>query len=126
MLHIQFRAYPNNNACLHKIFQLRFANLVCPECENDKPFAMVKDRRSYQCPSCDFQVYPTEGTIFEKNKHTIDLLISGHFLINHNPYGVAGKELERQLNVCYKTALRMNHQINYLWLGIKIKVRLPV
>ena len=63
----QFRAnYPNDDACLDKIFQLRYSNLVCPKCESDNQFSKVKDRRSYQCPSCGFQIYPTQGTIFEK------------------------------------------------------------
>lgn len=38
-----FRAdYPNEDACLDQIYKLRFTNLVCPKCENDKPFNRVK------------------------------------------------------------------------------------
>jgi len=37
----QFRErYPNDDACLHRIFQLRFANLVCPKCEGTKEFTL--------------------------------------------------------------------------------------
>jgi transposase-like protein len=64
----EFRAaYPDNDACLDKLFQLRYRNLVCPKCESDKPFTRVNNRRSYQCPSCSFQIYPTQGTVFEKS-----------------------------------------------------------
>lgn len=63
----QFReAYPNDDACLHKLFQLRFTNLVCPKCESDKPFLRLKDRRAYYCANCSHQVYPTKDTVFEK------------------------------------------------------------
>ncbi len=55
-------AYPDNDACLDKLFQLRFANLVCPRCENDKPFTRVKGRRAYQYPCCGLQLYPTKET----------------------------------------------------------------
>ena len=111
----QFRAnYPNEDACLDRIFQLRYNNLVCPKCENDKPFTRVKDRRAYQCPSCSFQLYPTKGTIFEKTTTPLTYWFQAIFLQTTTRNGVAAKELERQLDVCYKTALRMSHQIKIL------------
>jgi transposase len=111
----QFReAYPDNNACLHKIFQLRFTNLVCPKCEGTKEFTRVKDRRSYQCPACGHQVYPTKDTIFEKSTTPLTHWFYAIYLQTTTRNGVAAKELERQLDVCYKTALRMAHQIKIL------------
>ena len=44
--------YPTNDACLDKLFKLRFENLVCPKCESDKQFKRIKDRRCYGCPNC--------------------------------------------------------------------------
>jgi transposase len=111
----EFRAmYPDNDACLDKLFKLRYTNLVCPKCDNDKPFAKVKDRRSYQCPCCGFQIYPTEGTIFEKTTTPLTHWFYAIYLQTTTRNGVAAKELERQLNICYKTALRMAHQIKKL------------
>ena len=111
----QFRnQYPNNDACLDKLFQLRYRNLVCPKCESDKPFTRVKDRRSYQCPTCSFQLYPTQGTIFEKTTTPLTHWFYAIFLQTTTRNGVAAKELERQLDICYKTALRMAHQIKIL------------
>lgn len=111
----EFReAYPNDDACLAKIFKLRFTNLVCPKCENDKPFTRVKNRRSYQCPCCGFQVYPTKDTVFEKTTTPLTYWFYAIFLQTTTRNGVAAKEFERQLNVSYKTALRMAHQIKKL------------
>jgi transposase len=111
----EFRAaYPDNDACLEKLFQLRYRNLICPKCEGDKPFTRVKDRRSYQCPSCSHQIYPTQGTVFEKSTTPLTHWFYAIFLQTTTRNGVAAKELERQLNVCYKTALRMAHQIKIL------------
>ena len=51
----QFRNdYPDNDACLNKLFQLRYSNLICPKCDADKPFKRVKNKKSYQCPCCGF------------------------------------------------------------------------
>lgn len=117
----EFRAtYPDEDACLDKIFKLRFTNLVCPKCESDKPFTRVKDRRSYQCPNCGFQVYPCKDTVFEKSTTPLTYWFYAIFLQTTTRNGVAAKELERQLNVCYKTALRMAHQIKILMADNKI------
>lgn len=111
----QFRkAYPDNDACLDKLFQLRYANLVCPKCDSDKPFKRVKNRRSYQCPVCGFQLYPTQGTPFEKTRIPLTHWFYLIFLQTTTRNGVAAKEVERQLHVCYETALRMCHQVKIL------------
>lgn len=111
----EFRTmYPDDDVCLDKVFKLRYSNLVCPKCESDKPFTRVKDRRSYQCSGCGHQIYPTQGTIFEKTTTPLTYWFYAIFLQTTTRNGVAAKELERQLSVCYKTALRMNHQIKIL------------
>jgi transposase len=111
----QFRRdYPDNNACLHKLFTVRFTGLICPKCDGDKEFTKVKARMSYQCPSCGFQVYPMAGTIFEKSRTPLTHWFYAIYLQTTTRNGVAAKELERQLNICYETALRMAHQIKKL------------
>lgn len=110
----QFRKdFPNDDACLDKIFQLRFNNLIC-KCGANEPFKRVKNRRAYQCPSCAFQIYPTKDTIFEKTTTPLTYWFHAIYLQTTTRNGVAAKELERQLNICYKTALRMSHQIKKL------------
>ena len=69
---------------------------------------------AYQCPCCGFQVYPMAGTIFEKSRTPLTHWFYAIYLQTTTRNGVAAKELERQLNVCYETALRMAHQIKRL------------
>jgi transposase-like protein len=111
----QFRKdYPDDDACLHKLFELRYSNLVCPKCDSDKPFTRVKNRRSYQCPCCAFQLYPTAGTPFHNCKKPLTYWFYAIFLMTTTRNGVAAKELERLLNISYPTALRMAHQVKKL------------
>jgi Zn ribbon nucleic-acid-binding protein/transposase-like protein len=112
----EFRsAYPNDDACLDKLFQLRFGDLsICPKCQKDFQFARVKNRRAYQCVKCGFQLYPTANTVFDKTTTPLNYWFYAIYLQTTTRNGVAAKELERQLNVCYKTALRMAHQIKIL------------
>ncbi|SDW84003.1 Transposase zinc-ribbon domain-containing protein [Hydrobacter penzbergensis] len=118
----EFRAeYPNNDACLEKLWQLRYgSNFVCPKCENTSTYKRVKGRRSYQCQSCANQIYPTQGTIFEKSTTPLTYWFYAIFLQTTTRNGVAAKELERQLKICYKTALRMSHQIKMLMANKKV------
>ncbi len=88
--------------------------LACDTCGNDFNYARVKNRRSYQCNICSNQVYPTVNTIFEKSTTPLTYWFYAIYLHTVCKNGVAAKELERQLNVCYKTALRMAHQIKIL------------
>jgi len=115
------RDYPNNDKCLDKLFKLRFENLVCPKCDNDNPFTRVKNRMSYQCPSCGFQVYPCKGTIFEKSTTPLTYWFMAIYLQTTTRNGVAARELVRQMDICYKTALRMAHQIKILMAKNNIK-----
>jgi len=107
----QFRQdYPNDDVCLDKVFQLRYGNLVC-KCGSEGTFSRVKNRRSYQCSNCSFQIYPTQGTILEKTRIPLTYWFYAAYLQSVTRNGVAAKELERQLNICYHTALRMSHQL---------------
>jgi transposase len=108
------RDYPDNDTCLHKLFTLRYSNLICPKCDGDKEFKKVKNRTSYQCPSCGFQVYPMAGTVFQKSRIPLTHWFYAIFLQTTTRNGVAAKELERQLDICFETALRMCHQIKKL------------
>jgi len=118
----QFRNdYPDNDACLHKLFELRYKGLVCPKCDSDKPFTKVKARRVYQCPCCSYQLCPTAGTVFHNSSTPLTHWFYLIFLQTTTRNGVAAKEIERQLNVCYKTALRMCHQVKKLMANQKIE-----
>ena len=111
----QFRKdYPDNDACLHKLFLLRYKDIVCPKCDNDKEFKRVKNKKSYYCPFCGFQVYPMAGTFFEKSTTPLTHWFFAIFLQTTTRNGVAAKEVQRLVNVSYPTALRMCHQIKKL------------
>lgn len=112
----QFRErFPNEDACLDYLFQKQYGELTgCPHCAVESKFKRVKNRRSYVCPTCSHQIYPTVGTIFEKTTTPLTLWFYAMYLFSTTRNGVAAKELERQLGVSYKTALRMAHQIKTL------------
>lgn len=113
----QFRKeYPNDAACLDKIFKMRFGKIeACPGCGVvDPTFKRITTRRSYQCKDCYHQIYPTAGTVFQKTTTPLTYWFYAMYLMCVTRNGVSAKELERVLGVTYKTAWRMAHCIREL------------
>lgn len=112
----QFREqFPNEEACLDYLFKKKTQTLTeCPECKAAFKYARVKKRRSYQCLSCAHQIYPTADTIFHKSTTPLMYWFYVIFKMTVTRNGVASKEVERELNVCYKTAHRMTKLIRTL------------
>jgi len=109
------KMYPNVNACLDKIFNLRYGHLTeCPECNSAVAWRKVRTRRCYQCRHCYAQFYPTAGTVFEKTTTPLLDWFYVIFLFTTTRNGVAAKEIERQLGCSYKCAWRMGHCIRKL------------
>lgn len=112
----QFREeYPDEKACLDKVFKLIYADLkTCPKCNCVVSYRRISTRRSYQCPKCYNQLYPTKGTIFEKSTTPLTYWFYAMFLFTISKNGLSAMELMRQIGVTYKTAWRMLRQIRTL------------
>ena len=112
------KLYPSDDACIDKIFQLRYGGLtVCPNCGEPASFRRVPTRKCYQCTHCYAQFYPTAGTPMEKTHIPLHLWLDiiHRFVTTRN--GIAAKEIERIVGCNYKTAWRMGHQIRKLMGG---------
>lgn len=110
----QFRKdYPDEDTCLDKLFQVQYGKLgACPKCGViNVEFKRISTRRCYQCGECGYQLHPTAGTVFEKTRTPLTYWFYAIYLYTVTRNGVAAKELQRQLDVTYKTAWRMADQI---------------
>ncbi len=116
------KSYGTDEACLDKIFTLRYGKLeACPECQCVASFRRITTRRCYQCTECYAQFYPTAGTVFEKTRTPLADWFYVIYLFTSTRNGVAAKEIQRQLGVTYKTAFRMGHMIRSLIQGVGIE-----
>ncbi len=70
-------------------------------------YVPLKGRRQYQCSKCRFQIAPTAGTIFHKSDTALTSWFFAIFLFANAKSGYSAKQLQRDLNVTYKTAWRM-------------------
>ncbi|MDR3695653.1 IS1595 family transposase [Mucilaginibacter sp.] len=111
----QFRKdYPNDDVCLDMIFKLRYAvQPCCPCCNQATTFKRIAGRRAYQCSDkdCQYQLYPTAGTIFEKTKISLRIWFAAMYLCTAHKKGVSSLQLSRDLNITQKTAWFLLHRI---------------
>lgn len=109
--------YSSDDVCLDVIFKLRYAKMpCCPRCHQETTFKRIRGRRCYQCSDkdCQYQLYPTAGTVFEKTRTSLKDWFYIIYLMTSTRNGISAKEIERQLGVSYMCAWRIGHQIRKL------------
>lgn len=95
--------FPTEEACLDFIFDA----LHTRKCSCGGTYNKVKGRKQYQCSKCRFQIAPTSGTIFHKSDTPMTVWFKAILSFSNAKSGISAKQLERDLEVTYKTAWRM-------------------
>jgi transposase-like protein len=112
------RDYPDDAACLERLWRERFApdghHAYCPRCERERKFHRTTTRASFTCDSCGLHVHPMRGTIFEKSRTSLRLWFYAMYMIASTRRGISTRQLQRELGVGYKTADRMRRRIENL------------
>jgi transposase len=109
------RDYPDDAACLDRLWRDRFApdghHAHCPNCDRERKFHRTTTRASYTCDSCGLHIHPMAGTIFEKTTTSLRQWFYAMYLIASTRCGISARQLGRELGVTYKTAHRMFKKI---------------
>ncbi len=107
------RQYPNEDACLQKLFDLRYGNMeACVNCGVAQPeYLRVRKRKCFQCSDCLFQIYPMAGTPMENSKTSVLTWFKIIFLFACSKNGVSAMELKRHTGVTYKCAWSIGHKV---------------
>ena len=95
--------FPTQDACLDYLFD----TLHSRKCSCDGRYARINGRKQFQCSKCRYQIAPMAGTLFEKSTSPLSLWFHAIFIFSNAKSGISAKEMERQLNVTYKTAWRI-------------------
>src|SRR5271163_4360823 len=109
------RRFPDDAACLDKLWRDRFApdghHAQCPRCKRERKFHRTKTRASYTCDTCGLHIHPMKGTIFEGSPVSLKLWFYVMYVMASTRCGVSAKQIEREIGVTYKTAHRMMKKI---------------
>ena len=105
--------FPDDETCLRQIMISRYGGteLDCPKCGAFAKFYRLTRDRAYLCQYCKHEIYPCAGTFMHRTHLPLHKWFYAMFLFSTSRHRVAAKELQRQLDVSYKTAWRMAHQI---------------
>lgn len=99
--------FPSDDACLDYLFD----TLHTRACSCGGRYARISDRKQFQCSQCRFQIAPMVGTIFQKSSTPLSLWFHAILVFSNAKSGISAKQMERELNVTYKTAWRILHLI---------------
>ena len=87
----------------------------CPHCgefEHTSPTASKNHKSGlYVCLSCKQTFTVTVGTLFERSHVPLNKWMHAFYLMSASKKGISSKQLERMLEVTYKTAWFMSHRI---------------
>jgi transposase-like protein len=88
---------------------------VCPHCGAVDRISKLNGKAHrpglYDCGHCRDQFTVTVGTVFERSKISLDKWLLAATLIASSKKGISSKQIERMLNVTYKTAWFMTHRL---------------
>lgn len=109
------REFPTDATCLDFLFKARWPNgVTCKKCGKITKHFRISGRKVYGCEFCGSQVSPTSHTIFHKSELPLRSWFYAIFLMAQTRTGIASMQLERELGVNHRTALRMFRQIRGL------------
>ena len=107
--------FPDEGNCLDTVVGILYPDgISCRQCGEVTRHYRLSDRKAYSCQECRTQVYPLAWTIFAKSSTPLKSWFYAMYLMASTRTGISAKQLERELGVTYKTALRMFRQIRDL------------
>jgi transposase-like protein len=113
-----FRRFDTEAKCIRHLERIRWPNgLECVRCESRRIFSFDtkgktgKDRHLYECVDCHYQYSVTAGTVFHDSHLSLTKWFLAIYMICSAKKGIAAKQLQRELDVTYKTAWYMAHRI---------------
>lgn len=107
--------FPTDESCLEEIKRIKFPKgIYCIICKKTTRHYKVTKRLSYSCKLCRNHISPLSGTLFEKSSTPLRLWFLTLFLMTQTRDGLSSKQLQRELEVTYKTAWRMKKNIRQL------------
>lgn len=109
--------YPDDDAVLEAIMRNTAeadGRMHCPTCQQPREFRRIHTRKCYQCAKCGHQHYPLASTIMARTKLPLEKWLRAVHLFYTHRSGVSAQMLQRTIEVTYKVAWRMGHQIRSL------------
>lgn len=107
-LHDFFQDFYTPTQCLEYLRKIRWPDgIFCKKCQKITKHHLRPEQKAYSCQYCGTLVTPTKGTIFFGSKVALPNWFWIIFQFAKTRTGISAKQIERELGITYKTALRM-------------------
>ena len=108
------KKFPTEEKIIDYFINSRYGNnLKCPHCGSKSIYKTI-DKKKMQCPSCKNTFSIFKNTIFEKSSTDLRKWFFAIHLFLNGKKGISALQLQREIDVTYKTAWRMLHKISTL------------
>ncbi len=91
------------------------ANAWCHRCAEIRRHHRISGRRAYACDKCGMHVFPTRGTLFANSSTGLHKWFRAIALLVDTDGKLPAKRLAYELDLSYRTALRMRSRILSKW-----------
>ena len=103
--------FHSEEKCRKYLEELRWPDGVeCPRCES-KSVSRIVERNQYDCNGCRYQFSVTAGTVMHDSHLPLWKWFLAIYLMVESKKGISAKQLQRTLDVSYKTAWYLCHRI---------------
>lgn len=111
-LHDFLRGFYTTAQCLEFLARLRWPEGIrCRKCNEIKKHYLRVEQHAFSCTTCGTLTTPTKGTIFYRSNVRLSDWFWVVFQFAKTRTGITAKQIERELDVSYKTALRMCNKV---------------
>jgi transposase-like protein len=103
--------FSSEDKCRAYLEELRWPNGVeCPRCEAET-VSRLAARQKFECSKCRYQFSVTAGTLFHDSHLPLWKWFLAIYLTCESKKGISAKQLQRTLDVSYRTAWYLAHRI---------------
>ena len=105
--------FRTEDKCRDFLEDLRWPEGVhCPRCNSDS-ISRIAKRKQFECneESCRYQFSVTAGTVFHDSHLPLWKWFLAIYMVGESKKGLSAKQLQRTLDVSYKTAWYLGHRI---------------
>lgn len=103
--------FSSEDKCRAYLEELRWPNGVeCPKCRSES-VSRIATRQKFDCNRCRYQFSVTAGTLFHDSHLPLWKWFLAIYLTCESKKGISAKQLQRTLDVSYRTAWYLAHRI---------------
>ena len=103
--------FGSEDRCREYLEELRWPNgVVCPRCEC-RSISRISTRNQFDCNKCRYRFGATSGTLFHDSHLPLSKWFMAVYLMGESKKGISAKQMQRMLDVSYKTAWYLAHRI---------------